>query len=55
MSDRNLQLQQKSLAEQSKAILAGHPMSNWSDNLAQLHADFLARIAELEEQSCKQE
>jgi hypothetical protein len=51
MSDRNLQLQPKSLADRSKAILAGRPLANWSDNLTQLHADFLARIAELERET----
>jgi hypothetical protein len=47
MSDRNLQLQQKSLADRSKDILLGYPLANWSDNLAQLHADFLAQAEEL--------
>jgi hypothetical protein len=48
MSDRNLNLQQRSLADRSKDILLGYPLANWSDNLRQLHADFLARIDELE-------
>ncbi len=51
MSDRNLNLQQRSLAERSKNILLGYPLANWSDNLAQLHADFLARIEELERET----
>ena len=49
MSDRNMQLQTASLAERSKSLLAGHPMSNWRDNLGQLHADMLANAVDLRE------
>ena len=53
MNGQNLQLMSQSLAERSKTILAGHPMSNWADNLAQLHIDFLAKIDDLQNDSDK--
>ncbi len=48
MSDKNLQLKTKSLADRSKDILLGYPLANWSDNLRQLHADMLEHIEEIE-------